>query len=138
MSLFTPPEGLTAADVDRFNEIFVGSKGHLGTRGRGEEVSLLPKSKMEGYTLPPQVIERSPGHYEDWIGSCKSGGTACSDFSIAGPYTEWILLGTIAWRFPNEKLLWDGKTLRFTNNEQANEYVKPTFRKGWELPDLGV
>jgi len=136
--LFTPPEGLTAADVERFNEFFVGSKGHLGTRGRGEEVSLLPKSKMEGYTLPPQVLERSPGHYEDWIGSCKTGGTPCSNFSIAAPYTEWILLGTIAWRFPNEKLQWDGKNLRFTNNELANEFIKPTFRKGWELPDLGV
>lgn len=136
--LFTPPEGLTAADVERFNEFFVGSKGHLGTRGRGEEVSLLPKSKMEGYTLPPQVLERSPGHYEDWIGSCKTGGTPCSNFSIAAPYTEWILLGTIAWRFPNEKLQWDGENLRFTNNELANEFIKPTFRKGWELPDLGV
>ena len=137
-NLFTPPEGLTAADVDRFNEFFVGSKGHLGTRGRGEEVSLLPKSKMEGYTLPPQVLERSPGHYEDWIVSCKNGGTPCSNFSIAAPYTEWILLGTIAWRFPNEELHWDGKNLRFTNNEMANAYIKPTFRKGWELPDLGV
>jgi hypothetical protein len=46
------------------------------------------------------------------------------------------LLGTICWRFPNQKLLWDGKNLRFTNNEKANEFIKPHFRKGWELQDI--
>ena len=47
-----------------------------------------------------------------------------------------MLFGAISWRFPNEKLLWDGKNLRFTNNEKANEFIKPNFRKGWELQDI--
>ena len=34
--------------------------------------------------------------------------------------------------------LWDGKNLRFTNNEKANEFIKPRFRKGWELKDVTV
>lgn len=135
---FAPPEGLTAEDVKRFNEIFIGTKGYMGTRGRGEAVSLLPEAKMEEYALPPQVLKRSPGHYENWIQACKGEGETCSPFGIAGPYTEWILLGSISWRFPNEKLLWDGENLRFTNNEKANEFVKPTFRKGWELDDITV
>ena len=42
----------------------------------------------------------------------------------------------ISWRFPNDELLWDGKNPGFTNNEKANEYVKPRFRKGWELKDI--
>jgi hypothetical protein len=49
-----------------------------------------------------------------------------------------MLLGAISWRFPNEKLLWDGENLRFTNNEKANEYVKPYMRKGWELAEIKV
>ena len=49
-----------------------------------------------------------------------------------------MLLGAISWRFPNEKLEWDGDNLRFTNNEKANEYVKPYMRKGWELEDINV
>jgi hypothetical protein len=40
-----------------------------------------------------------------------------------------LLLGTISWRFPNRKLLWDGKNLRFTNSDEANEVVQPTFRR---------
>ncbi len=135
---FKPPEGLTAEDISGDNEIFVGTKGFMGTTGRGESVHLLPWSKMEGYKKPDPVLKRSPGHYRDWFRACKGGEAACSNFSIAGPYAEWMLLATISWRFPNEKLLWDGKNLRFTNNEKANEYVKPKFRKGWELKEITI
>jgi hypothetical protein len=93
---------------------------------------------MQSYKKPPEVLERSPGHFQDWIRACKGGQAACSDFGIAGPYAEWILLGTLSWRFPNEKLLWDGRNLRFTNNEKANGHVKPKFRKGWQLKDITV
>jgi predicted dehydrogenase len=121
-----------------FNELFIGTKGYLGTNGRGESTRLMPEAKMKDFQKPPQVIKRSPGHFKDWIQSCKGGEPACSNFSISGPYTEWMLLAAISWRFPNEKLLWDGKNLKFTNNEKANEFVRPYFRKGWELKDIKV
>jgi predicted dehydrogenase len=133
---FKRPDDLTAADMKDINEIFIGTKGYLGTTGRGEGYSLLPRSRQKETPLPPEVLKRSPGHFKDWVQSCKGGQPACSNFTIAGPYTEWMLLGAIAWRFPNQKLLWDGKKLRFTNNEKANEFVKPYFRPGWELKDL--
>ena len=135
---FAVPDGLTREDVKRYNEIFVGTKGFMGTGGRGESVRLIPEAKMEGFKRPPEVIKRSPGHFQDWIRACKGGDAPCSNFGIAGPYTEWMLLGAISWRFPNQKLLWDGPNLRFTNNEKANEFVKPHFRKGWELEDIEV
>ncbi len=135
---FKPPAGLTPKDVLDYNEIFVGTKGYMGTTGRGEGVRLVPESKMKGYKKPSHVLKRSPGHFENFIQACKGGESPCSNFSIAGPYAEWILLGTISWRFPNEKLSWDGQNLRFTNNEKANEFVKPNFRKGWELNDITV
>jgi predicted dehydrogenase len=133
---FQVPAGLTAVDVKNYNEIFVGTKGFMGTTGRGEGVRLIPESSMKDFKKPSQVIKRSPGHFQDWIQACKGGDPACSNFGIAGPYTEWMLLGAISWRFPNEKLLWDGAKLRFTNNEKANEFIKPNFRKGWELKDI--
>jgi predicted dehydrogenase len=132
------PKGLTAADLRGINELFVGTKGLLGTGGRGESVTLLPRSKMTGFRQPPAVLKRSPGHFADWIRACKGGAPACSNFGVAGPYAEWMLLGAICWRFPNEKLAWDGKGLRFTNNDKANEFVKPSFRKGWELKDVSA
>jgi len=133
---FKVPENLTPEDMKDINELFIGSKGYLGTIARGESYSLLPRSRQKDHARPPVVLERSPGHFADWLRACKGGRPACSNFTISGPYTEWMLLGAIAWRFPQEKLLWDGKNLRFTNNEKANEFVRPNFRKGWELKDI--
>jgi hypothetical protein len=80
--------------------------------------------------MPPELLTRSPGHYQDWIRAAKGGSPSCSDFSVAGPFTEWILLGVLALRFEG-KLDWDHANMRVTNNEAANEFIKPTFRKGW-------
>ena len=68
----------------------------------------------------------------DWIRACKGGDPSCSDFSISVPYAEWLALAAIAFRV-HGKLDWDAKTMRFTNNPEANKYVRPVFRKGWEL-----
>jgi hypothetical protein len=112
--------------------LFMGTKGMMATINRGEGVHLLPESRWKEYKLPPQLLPRSPGHMTDWVRACKGGEQSVSDFSISGPYAEWMLLGVIAFRVPG-KLLWDSKNLRFTNSVEANKYVRPTFRKGWEL-----
>jgi hypothetical protein len=135
---FKLPEALKPDDFKGYNELFVGSKGFLATADRGERYRKVPETAMKDFKKPDQVIKRSPGHFRDWIQACKGGEPACSNFSIAGPYVEWLLLGTICWRFPNEKLMWDSKNLRFTNNDKANEFISPKFRKGWELKDITV
>jgi hypothetical protein len=112
--------------------IFVGDKGYMATVGRGEGVKLLPDSRWRDYTLPAPSLTRSPGHYRDWIRACKDGSVTCSNFGVAGPFAEWVTLGAIAYRFKG-KLEYDARTRRFTNNEEANEYLKPVFRKGWDL-----
>jgi hypothetical protein len=110
----------------------IGSKGLLATRDRGEGVWLLPAARWKEYTLPPPLLTRSPGHMLDWVRACKGGDRSCSDFAITAPYAEWLALVCIAWRVPG-KLLWDSKNVRFTNSAEANRYVKPVFRKGWDL-----
>jgi hypothetical protein len=112
--------------------VFVGDKGYMATVGRGEGVHLLPAKRWEEYKLPSPVLSRSPGHYRDWIRACKGGESACSNFSVAGPYTEWVTLGAIACRFEG-KLEYDAKTRRFTNKPEANQYLTPVLRKGWDL-----
>jgi predicted dehydrogenase len=112
--------------------LFVGDKGFLTTGTYGEGTRLLPAERMSEYKFPPQFLTRSPGHYRDWIRACKGGERACSDFSIAGPFTEWVLLGVLALRFEG-KLEWDSARMKVTNVPEANQYIKPTFRKGWQL-----
>ena len=118
-----------------YNTVFVGSKGYLGTSGRGEGVGLIPGSRWAEYALPPRMLTRSPGHQRDWVRACKGGEPACSNFGVAGPYTEWMVLGAVAARVEG-KLLWDPKKMEFTSNKDANKYVKPAFRKGWELRSI--
>jgi predicted dehydrogenase len=115
-----------------YNCIFVGSKGYMGTSGRGEGVGLLPGSRWADYTLPPQFLTRSPGHQRDWIRACKGGAPACSHFDIAAPYTEWLVLGSAAVRAEG-KLLYDANTGLFTNSAEANRHLQLNYRKGWEV-----
>jgi predicted dehydrogenase len=124
-----------------YNCIFVGSKGHLGTSRRGEGVGLLPGSRWAEYELPNAYLPRSPGastgsnmaaHCRDWVRACKGGAPACSHFGVAGRYTEWLLLGAAAVHYEG-KLLWDSAKGEFINNKDANQWVKPTFREGWEI-----
>jgi hypothetical protein len=124
-----------------YNCIFAGSKGYLGTSGRGEGVGLLPGSRWAEYKLPNTYLQRSPGastgdngsaHARDWVRACKGGAPACSNFSIAGPYTAWLVLGAVATHYEG-KLLWDNAKMEFSNNRDATKWIKPPFRKGWEL-----
>lgn len=124
-----------------YNSIFVGSKGYMGTSGRGEGVGLLPGSRWAEYKLPDPYLQRSPGassgsnhsaHARDWVRACKGGAPACSNFSIAGPYTEWLVLGAAAIHYEG-KLLWNNAKGEFTNNKEATKWIKPSYRKGWDV-----
>lgn len=130
------PEGRSG-----YNLIFAGSKGYLGTSGRGESVGLLPGSRWAEFKLPAPYLTRSPGastgsnhaaHARDWVRACKGGAPACSNFSIAAPFTEWLVLGSAAIHYEG-KLLWDNTKGEFTNNKDASRWVKPAYRKGWEV-----
>jgi len=126
------PSGELLGDKDVNGSLFIGDKGMLTTGCYGERTRLVPAEKMKEYRLPLPVLTRSPGHYRDWIRASKGGDPACSNFSVAGPFVQWMLLGVIAMKFEG-KLEWDARNMRFTNNSQANQYLRPHFRKGWKF-----
>jgi predicted dehydrogenase len=112
--------------------VWVGEKGFLSTDTYGANVRLLPLARHKDYKLPLRFLTRAPEHHRDWVRACKGGERSCSDFSVSGPFTEWIQLASIALRVEG-KLEWDSARLRFTNSPEANKLVRPTFRKGWEI-----
>ena len=126
------PDGEKLGDSDVNGSLFVGDKGMVTTGCYGERTRLVPASRMEQYKLPPQFLSRSPGHYRDWIRACKGGEPACSNFGVAGPFVQWMLLGVIAIRVEG-KIDWDAQKGVITNNKDANKYLKPNFRKGWKF-----
>ncbi|HIJ70443.1 MAG TPA: Gfo/Idh/MocA family oxidoreductase [Planctomycetes bacterium] len=114
--------------------IFVGEKGLLLSRTYGESPRIIPESKMKAYKRPPKTIPRvKMSHEQNWITACKGGRPACSNFDYAGPLTEMVLLGNIALRYPGERLEWDGQKMKVTNIDEANQYVQPRYRSGWNL-----
>ena len=117
--------------------LFIGDKGKLMTGCYGENPRIIPETKMREYKLPVESIDRIPkgaaGHEKDWIRACKGGLPASSNFDYAGPFAEMVLMGNLAVRFPNKRLLWDGLNMQVTNDSEANAYVRREYRKGWSL-----
>ena len=84
---------------------------------------------MKEFGKPPQVLPRSPGHYQEWIDACKGGKPAGSNFvDHAGLLAAVVLMGNIAIR-TEEKLIWDADKLQFQNSEAANQLLNPPYRE---------
>ncbi|UCD50234.1 MAG: Gfo/Idh/MocA family oxidoreductase [Phycisphaerales bacterium] len=120
--------------VPRTGAIVIGDKGKItyGSHGAGG-VRIFPETKMRAYTQPAKTLPRVPGHFEDWLHAVKTGGVAGSNFDYGALLTEIALLGIIGIKHLGQKLEWDGARGRFTNSDEANQCLTPTFRQGWTL-----
>ena len=78
-------------------------------------------------------------HYREFVEAClaKDIEKCGSKLSYAAPLTEALLIGCIALRFPGEELLFDAKSMRFTNKPAANEFLKAPKRGSWDFARLG-
>jgi predicted dehydrogenase len=99
--------------------------------------TLFPKDKFQGFKYP-KLEPRD--HYMEYVESARGASgkkpSACFD-EYSGPLTETVLLGCLATLFPGEKLDWDAKALKVTNNEKANAQVGREYRAGWKPKALG-
>jgi hypothetical protein len=116
--------------------MFVGTKAKIVVAGDYcDSPRIIPEAKMKEIGKPPQMLERSPGHYKEWVMACKGekpSDFARSNFAYAGPFTEAILLGNVALRV-GRRLEWDGKNLQVTNVPEANQYISKEYREGWKF-----
>ncbi|ALM08336.1 dehydrogenase [Sediminicola sp. YIK13] len=135
--------------------IFYGTKGILVCDTYSRNPRLLPSETMKLFNAPEPYLPRITGtHASNWVEGCMNGTGTSSDFSRSGPLTEAVLMGNLAikayqykefkegkkagdwdpFNYPGRrKLLWDGKNMKVTNYEKANEWVKRDYRPGWEL-----
>ena len=129
-------EGRKMGDEDG-GVLFIGDKGKLMCGCYGKGPRLIPESAMSEFKRPEHTIPRieggEGGHERDWVRACKDNKAASSDFDYAGPLSEMVLMGNLAVRFPNERLLWDGEKMQVTNHKEANSYVNSVYREGWTL-----
>lgn len=125
----TRPEALDPDAEFAVNDgtMYVGDQGIM-LRDR-----LIPESKRKEFGRPPQKLERSPGHWKEFLDACRGGKPAGSNFvDHAAHLAEVVLLGNIAIRM-NQKLEWDAVNMKFPNCPEAEEYLNPPYRPGFTL-----
>ncbi len=114
--------------------IVIGDKGKImyGSHGAGG-ARIIPETKMKAYKQPAKMLPRVKGHHKDWLDAVKNNTQAGSNFNYGGPLTEIAQLGIIATKMLGRKLQWDGINMRFTNCDEANQFINPPYREGWTL-----
>jgi hypothetical protein len=113
--------------------LFIGDKGIIMCPGWAGNPRILPDALMQNYQKPAKTLSRSKGHHRDWLDACKGGPPASANFEYGAKLTEMVLLGNVALR-TRKKIYWDSANMKVTNVPEAEQYLKGSYRKGWELP----
>ena len=141
--------------------LMIGDKGLMVCGMYGNDPKVYTKDGQK-FDAPPRPTSDSAvkplpenGHQVFWTEACKAGFNSkehkalTSSFDFAGPLTESVLMGNVAIRSymvrtakadgkgfnftGRKKLMWDGKGMKITNFDEANQFVKRDYREGWSL-----
>ncbi len=126
------PREVAGQRVPGSGVMFVGSEGSLFSSYTNYK--LFPAEKFAEFEAPEATIPDSIGHHAEWIKACKDGNRSdpLCNFDYAGPLTEAVLLGNVAYR-AKQQIDWDGESCKALNCPQAAELIAKTYRQGWEL-----
>jgi len=126
------PPAKVADELPMNGSLFIGEKGRIAITHGSAEPKLLPEADFANFKGPDPYLPQSPGHHQQWIDACKTGSRTGSNFGYAGPFTEIVLLGNVAYR-SGGTIEFDPAKGRVTNNEAANQFLSKSYRKGWEV-----
>jgi hypothetical protein len=93
----------------------------------------LPKADFAEFKMPEV---QGTNHWHQFVEAIRGNGKTAANFDYAGPLTEAVLLGSVATRFPKTTLEWKASALKFTNEKEANQFVRRKYRKGWDVAGL--
>jgi predicted dehydrogenase len=118
------------AEVGRGGLIWIGTKGSL-PQNRGP----FRDRKADPYEVPPRKDWGREEVHKDWVTAVKAGKLPGCHFGYAGPFTEAYQLGNVALR-TGHRIEWDALAFRVTNCQEANQYLKREYRKGFDLKEI--
>jgi predicted dehydrogenase len=107
----------------------------------GANQMLWPAGEYTDLKVPEASLPRLPGgrdidnnHKREWVEAIRAGKPeiALSNFDYSATLTEAMLLGNIAVR-SGEAFEYNPETGEITGSSKASQYLKPYFRKGWEI-----
>lgn len=120
------PSGEIAADLPMNGSLFIGSKGKIAIP-HGQQ----PKLLGEEQPAAKPIAFSGNHHHQQWITACKTGSPTGSNFGYAGPFTEVVLLGNVAYRVGHE-ISYDPVKMS-TGDNTADALLRKDYRKGWEI-----
>jgi hypothetical protein len=113
--------------------LFIGSQGMLCADY--DKRALYPTEKFKNFQPPAPTIPASIGHHKEFFDACKTGGPTTCNFDYSGALTEAVLLGAVSFHV-GKKLQWDARSLKAVGCPEADRFIHPPYRKGWELADM--
>lgn len=114
--------------------VYIGSEHTMMHGSHGGNPSIVDANR-EKFSAPEKTMERSPGHYKEWVEAIQAGdpSKAKSNFDVAAPLTETLLLGVIGSILgEGTELTWNPETMS-TGNAEADKWVQHSYREGWSL-----
>lgn len=111
-------------------QLFIGETGMVISDYNNHR--LLRDGRVADFTAPAPTIPDSIGHHAEWIKACKDGSPTTCHFGYAGPLTETVLLGSVAYR-AGGPIDWDASSLRVTNSEAAQKLISKIHRDGFPV-----
>ncbi len=92
------------------------------------------KTKTDEYRFT-EGRESHGEHVKNFIDCIRSGNKPACPPETARIAALHVHIPNIAARCGESVLLWDNANNRFTNSARANEFITPTYRSPWKLPE---
>lgn len=129
------PEELTVEKrkMPRTGNLIIGTKGKMIVEGDyWESPRIIPETSRRAFGKPEKLLERSPGHHDEFIMACKGEKPrefSQSNFGYSGPMTANIQLGNLCARAGKKLELNEAGVI--TNDKEINDLAWREPRKGW-------
>ena len=123
-------------DYKQYGALIVGDRAKMYFHRKNNNWVVTPGDTMQDFKWPAESIPRArdEDNYKEWLdaiqGKVEHGQ---SYFGLAGPFTEVVLLGTLAQRVPNTKLEWDSEKMEVKGKPELKKYIQREYRAGWEV-----
>ncbi|MCF7732870.1 MAG: Gfo/Idh/MocA family oxidoreductase [Akkermansiaceae bacterium] len=119
--------------LPRTGNLIIGTKGKMLVNGDyWESPRLIPNSASKAFGKPKQLLERSPGHHEEFFMACrgeKPREFSQSNFGYSGPMAANIQLGNLCARVGKKLEL--NEQGEITNEPAVNALAWREPRSGW-------
>lgn len=126
--------------LPRTGNLIFGTKGKMLVMGDyWDTPMLIPEARRKEFGTPKQLLERSPGHHEEFIAACKGEKPrefSQSNWGYSGPMAANIQLGNLCAR-AGKKLELD-EAGKIVSDPKINDLAWREPRKGWGPMEMKV